>query len=130
MADSFHDAARRHRSDAKQLAASRRFQNAGHLIGFAAECLTKEILNAAGGFVIDRASGFREHFPALGDKIRTMSHNRAAILLAPIVRKPDFLQGWQAECRYEGDLSETEAESRFLSWLTDVDSLFQSAKIP
>jgi hypothetical protein len=64
VGDSFPDAARRHRSDAKHLATNQRFQNAGHLIGFAAECFAKEILEGA-GIKIDKPSGFKVHFPEL-----------------------------------------------------------------
>lgn len=129
MANSFPDAARRHRGDAKHLATNHRFQNAGHLLGFAAECLAKEILERA-GIAIDKPSGLREHFPKLGRTIRTDGRTRVMALLAPIVLRSAFLDGWEAECRYEANILETDAETRFNSWLTDVDSLFNAAGIP
>jgi hypothetical protein len=129
LADSFPDAARRHRSDAKHLAAHDRFQNAGHLLGFAAECLAKEVLQAA-GIVIDKPSGLKEHFPKLGRQIQIMGRGRIMTLLLPIVTKSAFLGGWQAECRYEANMPQSDAETRYYSWQADVDSLFNAAGIP
>ena len=129
MADSFPDSARRHRSDARSLAADNRFQNAGHLLGFAAECLAKEILLAA-GITIDKTSGFRTHFPALGEKIRIDGRTRVMALLAPVVSSATFLSGWEADGRYEQNLSNLVAEARFASWRADVDSLFRVAGVP
>ncbi len=129
MADSFPDAARRHRNDARSLAASNRFQNAGHLLGFAAECLAKEILLSA-GITIDKTSGFREHFPALGRKIRTHGRTRVMALLTPVVSSTTFLSGWEAEGRYEQNVPMHNAEARFKSWQVDVDSLFRAAGVP
>ena len=129
MSDSFLDSAHRHRSDAKHLATDRRFQNAGHLIGFAAECLVKDILERA-SITIDKASGFREHFPKLQTKVRMNGRTRVMRQLTPIVRGATFLHGWAAEGRYEHDISDSSAEKRFLSWVAEVDALFRTAGIP
>jgi hypothetical protein len=129
VTDSFPNAARRHRSDAKHLATEQRFQNAGHLIGFAAECLAKELLEGA-GIKIDKTSGFKVHFPDLQHRIRMQGYTRAMVLLAPIVGKPTFLDGWTADCRYEADILQLDAQTRFNSWVADVDSLFRAAGIP
>jgi hypothetical protein len=51
-------------------------------------------------------------------------------LLMPIVQTATFLDGWQAECRYETDIPTQDAEARFKSWCTDVDSLFRTAGVP
>jgi hypothetical protein len=129
LADSFPDSARRHRNDARSLATGHRFQNAGHLLGFAAECLAKEIL-ANAGITIDKSSGFREHFPKLGQRIRMDGRTRVMALLTPVVSTATFLDGWQAECRYEANLTLQDAETRFNSWWADVDPLFKAAGIP
>ena len=120
MADSFPASARRHRNDGNHLAANGRFQNGGHLLGFAAECLAKEILQGA-GIVIDGPSGLKEHFPKLGRQIRTLGHSRIMAPLLPIVRNSAFLNGWQAECRYEANMPRNDAEARYHSWRADVD---------
>ena len=129
MTDCFPDAARRHRSDAKHLALDRRFQNAGHLLGFAAECLAKEIL-AGAGITLDKTSGLREHFPQLGNQICMNGRTRVMALLMPIVRASTFLDGWKAECRYEANIFQADAETRFNAWHADVDALFKAAGIP
>jgi hypothetical protein len=129
VAHSFSDAARRHRIDAKHLATDQRFQNAGHLIGFAAECLAKEILESA-GIKIDKPSGFKVHFPELQNQIRLQGYARGMVVLAPIVRRSTFLNGWTAGCRYEANILQPDAETRFNSWVADVDSLFRAAGIP
>jgi len=130
VADSFPDAARRHRSDAKHLATDGRFQNAGHLLGFAAECLAKEVLERA-NIITDRPSAQQwSHFPKLAAKIRLDGRTRIMVLLAPIVAKPTFLDGWRAEYRYEADIMQSDAETRYNSWRVDVDFLFNAAGIP
>jgi hypothetical protein len=129
LADSFSDAARRHRIDAKHLAMNNRFQNAGHLLGFAAECLAKDVLQSA-GIIIDKPSGLKEHFPKLGKEIQTQGRGRVMVLLSPIFTNPAFLQGWRAECRYEANLPPNDAQTRYHSWRADVDSLFTAAGIP
>ncbi len=45
MPEAYGDAAKRHYADARMLAASQRYDNAGHLIGFAAECALKHALD-------------------------------------------------------------------------------------
>ncbi|HEV2678713.1 MAG TPA: hypothetical protein VGV37_29565 [Aliidongia sp.] len=44
MPEAYEEAAKRHYTDAKILAAGQRFDNAGHLIGFATECALKHAL--------------------------------------------------------------------------------------
>lgn len=45
MSEKYDEAALRHSEDAKILASKQRFDNAGHLIGFAAECAIKFAVN-------------------------------------------------------------------------------------
>lgn len=45
MPEAYGDAAKRHYVDAQSLAAAQRYDNAGHLIGFAAECALKHALD-------------------------------------------------------------------------------------
>lgn len=111
------------------LAAADRFQNAGHLIGFAAECMAKDILTNT-GITIDKASGFREHFPKLGNKIRIDAKTRIMAGLIPIMRSASFLDGWTAESRYEAKLSLSDAKTRYTTWRTDVGALFTAAGVP
>lgn len=129
MPVSFSDAALRHRSDAKHLASDSRFQNAGHLIGFAAECLVKCYL-VKGGIQIDQHSGLRVHFPHLTQAIIRNGHGRLMKLLLPIVTTSSFLAGWTAELRYENALSAASAHVKWKQWIADVELLFKAAGIP
>ena len=126
VTDHFREAAGRHRHDARYLATEKRYQNAGHLLGFAAECLTKGILESV-GIKIDKHSGFRAHFPELAVKVRLNGRTRVMSLLTPILNDR-FLRDWRANCRYEGDLSVDDAKARYGAWHADVDSLFKAAK--
>ena len=128
-AENFQEAAVRHRDDANRLAAGGRFQNAGHLIGLAAECLAKSLLQK-NGVTIDKNSHFYTHFPKLAGKIRQFGAGPCMRVLAPIVAKPDFLSDWGIGTRYEGDLQENAARERFAAWRSDVDGLFKAAGVP
>jgi hypothetical protein len=129
MPESFADAAPRHREDAKRLAIDSRFQNAGHLIGFAAECLVKSMLQS-GGVTIDKPSGLRVHFPDLSQKIAIKGHSRLMGALLPVLNQTDFLELWRAELRYESDLAVLDAQTQWQRWVTQVDTLFYLAGIP
>jgi hypothetical protein len=55
---------------------------------------------------------------------------RVMALLIPIVQRSNFLDGWNAECRYEADILKADAEILFNSWHADVEALFKAAGIP
>ena len=130
LAYSFPDAGRRDWTDAKHLAADDRFQNAGHLLGLAAECLAKEVLERA-GIITDKSSAQQwSHFPKIARDIRMDARTRAMIPLLPILANSKFLDGWQVECRYEVTMPGSAAETRYRSWRADVDKLFNAAGIP
>jgi hypothetical protein len=48
--------------------------------------------------------------------------------LLPIIEQ-DFLNGWNANNRYEAALDRLGAETRFNGWLADVETLFYAAGI-
>lgn len=127
MPDSYPHAARRLRSDARYLASNSRFQNAGHFIGLAAECLVKETLQPH--VKIDPASGLRVHFPTLMDRIRKKGHSRLMGKLLQILDGSDFLEDWNVELRYEQDIPVADAQARWEKWVKDVESLFRAAGI-
>lgn len=128
MVDCFPDAARRHRSDSKHLASDGRFQNAGHLIGIAAECLVKEILERS-GIIINREPDFQVHFPRLRSVVRAKGRTRSMRLLFPIA-SGRFLDGWHATRRYEPNLVPAVAEAEYRSWDAEVDRFFRLVGIP
>ncbi len=130
MTEAFHDAAMRHRADATHLAGGRRFQNAGHLLGLAAECLVKSLLEQA-GVEIARGSRFKSHFPDLARQVRLDGKSSLMRTLAPIVVNGDtFLQGWGVEDRYAPTLQDADARPRYEGWEQDTAALFSSAGLP
>lgn len=129
MADFFDDAAHRHRADAKHLAGAQRFQNAGHLIGFAAECLVKSMLEQAGQ-AINAKTHLAVHFPKLRGMIQDHAQGRLAVSLTAILQNDSFLDGWDATGRYEANMPTADAEARFAGWQSDVNALFTAAGIP
>lgn len=125
--ENFQDAAVRHHHDAKRLAAVGRFQNAGHLIGLAAECLVKSLLERDGK-TIDKKSGLRCHFPQLAQVIgQFVGQGPNMRLLAPVVARSEFLAGWGVDTRYAAELPPEAAEQRFAAWRSDVSTLFLAA---
>jgi len=131
MTQGYYDSAMRHRADAAHLAGGERFQNAGHLIGLAAECLVKSLLEQAGVVVAPRTRFWR-HFPDLGRRVVEIDGKSSLMrLLAPIVAKgDDFLRGWEVEDRYASTLSITDGRPRYESWEQDVATLFEAAGLP
>lgn len=128
--EKFQDAAVRHHHDARRLAAGERFQNAGYLIGLAAECLVKGMLEKDDK-LIDRGSEFRCHFPKLAQVIRQfIGQGPNMRVLAPIVARSDFLSGWNVGTRYAGDLAPAVAKHQFAAWQSDVSKLFLAVGLP
>lgn len=125
MGENYSHAASRLRHDAKKLASGGRFQNAGYLIGLAAECLVKEILENA-AVTIDRQSDLRHHFPTLVKKITSKGHGRFMGALMSILQS-NFLNNWQIELRYEENSDAANAQEQWRNWETDVDGLFRAA---
>ena len=121
---SFADAAIRHRDDARHLASSKRFQNAGHLIGFAAECLVKAELQKA-GITVDK--DLRKHFPILTQRIGLHATGRLAAAIWEVIQAPKFLDRWQADRRYDATLDPHAAETEYRTWEADVSNLFRQA---
>lgn len=128
--ENFQDAAVRHHHDARRLAAGERFQNAGYLIGLAAECLVKGMLEKDGN-TIERGSGFRCHFPELARVIgQYVGEGPYMRLLAPIVVGSEFLSGWDVNTRYAGELEPAVAKGQFMAWQSDVSQLFLAVGLP
>lgn len=128
--ENFQDAAVRHHHDARHLAAGERYQNAGYLVGLAAECLVKCMLERDGKS-IDRKSGLYRHFPELAQAIgQFVGQGPNMRLLAPIVARSDFLSEWGVGSRYAGELAPEAAKQQFMAWRSDVSSLFLAVGFP
>ena len=72
VAECYEDAALRHFVDARSLATANRWDGAGHLIGFAAECSVKHAVQKHTRSAVPRC-----HFPDLTQKIRMFGGRNA-----------------------------------------------------
>ncbi|HLJ63630.1 MAG TPA: hypothetical protein VKT70_05960, partial [Stellaceae bacterium] len=74
ISDAYREASRRHYCDACHLANDGRFDSAGHLIGFAAECAIKHKIRE------DRPTENPPfcHIPKLIEKAKKLLHNRSS----------------------------------------------------
>ena len=103
MRENYGAAAIRHYTDAERLAACDRLDNAGHLIGFAAECAVK--------YALDRAepSGTspRVHFPDLANaalkQIRSRQRREYPLRNLLESTRSGFFNDWQVGARYQTD---------------------------
>jgi hypothetical protein len=103
MMESYGAAAIRHYVDAETLAASDRLDNAGHLIGFAAECAVKCALNEAE----PSATSPNIHFPDLANAAlkRLISRRGREYPLRNLLEssRSGFFNDWQIAARYKAD---------------------------
>jgi hypothetical protein len=103
MPSDYTQAARRHYLDAERLADAGRHDNAGHLIGFAAECALKK---AALGFFPKGQSEIEGHLPGgLKGIIKRQLDGRNAKgrLLALVQYNSSFFADWHVNDRYSPD---------------------------
>lgn len=92
-------AAVRHFQDAEELAALERFDGAGHLIGFAAECAIKHSVKALRP--INQAPHL--HLPKLVEKAKKLLHGRRRHTLYTLLERRAFMDGWEVDQRYSDD---------------------------
>jgi len=115
-------AALRHFEDAEALAGSGRYDNAGHLIGFAAECAVK----AAWRNYFPGEDVRRIHFPDLRDAVKRKFSSRRDLALRKVIRSvPDLLSGWDIALRYAAD--QTIDGDRFSLWKQHACRLLHAA---
>lgn len=105
MSVDFYDAALRHWEDGEWLHRDGRLPNADHLLGLAAECALKAVMQALDrGLFPDGApqeSRHRVHIDRLWDEFLTFAHDRNGARYATVLgegRNP--FADWQAEQRY------------------------------
>jgi HEPN domain-containing protein len=99
MAEDYAAAARRHFRDAEKLAKCGRYDSAGHLIGFAAECAVKycvENLRPA-------EATPHLHFPQLIEKAKKMLRGRKTHSLFTLLSQQNYMSGWEIGHRYSAD---------------------------
>lgn len=103
MAKNFSEAAVRHFNDAELLAKASRWGNAGHLVGFAAECAVKHhlwIINPSA-----KAKAFHGHFPDLIAIARKHVSGRRDTALHAVLRVGPLMQGWDVNDGYAPNLA-------------------------
>jgi hypothetical protein len=102
-ADRFDQAAQRHYADAERLAADGRYDGAGHLMGFAAECAIKHALPSGQGVPL-------KHLPELVEAAKKVFHGLKHRALYQLLAQPEFMSGWRIDDRYAADGSVTAAQ--------------------
>lgn len=103
LGETFDEASVRHFFDAGRLAEAGRFDNAGHLIGFAAECAIKHAFGLSGPV----ADHWKIHLPQLAGVARKHAQGRRSRQF-PIVNLLEQLRGryfddWSVNQRYHRD---------------------------
>lgn len=97
--EDYGSAARRHYQDAETLNAAGRFDNAGHLIGFAAECAIKHKIYSLG--TGDTCPDL--HLPHLLPAARKRLGERAGFSGMYNILKSDVFTDWAVDFRYSPD---------------------------
>ena len=97
--DCYPEAALRHFRDAEHLASDQRWNGAGHLIGFAAECALK---HAIASLRPDRDAP-HGHFPNLVTIAKRHLTTKHHLTLYQLIGQADYFAGWSVNDRYAAD---------------------------
>ena len=125
LMESFEYAARRHFADAEDLAGRRRLDNAGHLIGLAAECAVKHAIRQ----IVPNPR--RIHFPELTAELRKLGGRNSAVsqvrrALSPNAHASVF-DDWSIAMRYCADGHVVAAQYR--KWKVAAGRIMSAASI-
>ena len=125
LMESFEHAARRHFADAEDLADRQRLDNAGHLIGLAAECAVKHAVRHV------TPNPPRIHFPELTAGIRQLGGRNPAVskirrALSPPAHGSVF-DDWSIAMRYGADGHVVDAQYR--KWKVAAGQIMSAASI-
>lgn len=122
MAENYESAALRHFEDAMALKYSGRPDNAGHLIGFAAECAIKHKMVS----LRSTKNAPNVHFPDLLIAARKQLGARSNFTVSMFgILKPDIFAGWHVNRRYDETGSTGAAE--LTEWFKTTQRLFATA---
>jgi hypothetical protein len=122
VAENYKSAALRHFEDAVALQSSGRPDNAGHLVGFAAECAIKHKIVS----LRSAANASHLHFPDLLVVARKQLGARSRYSVSMFdVLKPDIFSGWHVNRRYDETGSTDVAE--LTEWFNVTKRLFATA---
>lgn len=114
MPEHYQQAARRHFADAERLARDKRWENASHLLGFAAECALKHLLTD----LRPKEQVPHTHLPVLADTAKKHLKGRRHQALLRVIESPTYFDGWTVDQRYHPDGSVT--ADQYTSWLSDA----------
>jgi len=111
----------RHFRDAELLAAGGRFDDAGHLIGLAAECALK---HGAQGFTTPKGAEINGHLPTIKTHVRQILQGRniRGPLLA-FVSSHEHFAGWHVNDRYRADGHIDQPQ--YAIWRTETQKAFR-----
>ncbi len=125
MPDDYEKAAIRHFKDAQILAQERRYDNAGHLIGFAAECALKKKLR---DLHKNEHANYDGHHKQPLTLIRIfLERSRMAGPWLALCRNPNYFVGWNISQRYASDGTIT--EQQFNIWPAETKKVLAMARI-
>jgi hypothetical protein len=118
--ENYRDSALRHYADANVLQSASKLDNAGHLIGFSAECAIKHAIASLN----NSAEKPKGHFPDFVGIAKKHVDRRSAIFT---LLQGDLLSGWRVERRYHKSGETTSAELD--SWFQNTRRLLGAAGI-
>lgn len=121
--ENYEEAAIRHYTDAASLKEAGRLDNAGHLIGFAAECAIKHRIDSLG----NGASSPAQHLPDILPAARKRLGERANYVNMFNLLKGDIFSDWAVDFRYSG--TGVISEDQFLKWVDITRRLLAAANI-
>ena len=121
----YRDAALRHFVDARSLAAVERWDSAGHLMGFAAECSVKHAVKERTGSPVPHC-----HFPDLTRKIRTLGGRNALHQVRRALSRPGqptAFDDWDVDMRYAATGSVKSAQ--YSAWWQAAGRIMAAARV-
>ena len=121
----YEHAARRHFADAEDLAGRRRLDNAGHLIGLAAECAVKHAFRQAG------PNPRPIHFPQLTAEVRKLGGRHPVVSKIRRALSPpehgSVFDDWSIAMRYRADGHV--ADDQYRKWKVAAGQIMSAASI-
>jgi hypothetical protein len=123
LAQDYASAAVRHFEDAETLRESGRVDNAGHLIGFAAECAIKHRISS----LRPGANSPQGHFPELLIAARKHLGPRSRYTGMYNIVKGDIFRGWTVNRRYD-ETGHTNPED-LVEWFAAARRLLAAASV-
>ena len=121
MTEAYDQAAIRHYEDAVLLAVDERWDGAGHLIGFAAECALKHAIVS----LRPDKNAPHKHLPDLREIAKRHLTSRAHKGLQRLLSQPDYFAGWVVEARYAA--TDTVSAETYDGWQTHASRTLAAA---